>query len=267
MNFFGKMIVLIAAFGIPMVAVAADPSIEAAETSVRLGLTGGYGTYGRPNWALTSDNAGLVGVTAGFSDLSPSSVPGFLLPDLYGNFSYDFSDEVTTGPQLRDGTPFAAHYDAFYNDATVRLGAGTPVAGRMEVIPYVMAGYQNWSRNSAGPGGYGEFYQSETLGGGVRFDLAGSPRVVVSASAEGFAIIGGAGAGPSQDFDAGLGADTEERVSLDADYRLNRTWHAFAGLGVDHFGYGGARSNAPGFGAPSGAALQISSMFGLAYGF
>jgi hypothetical protein len=189
------------------------------------------------------------------------------LPDLYASAGYDFSAGVIGGPQGRDGTPFAAHDDAYYNTATIRLGAGAPVGGHMEMIPYVVAGYQNWSRTSAGPGGYGEFYQSEILGGGLRFDLAGTPSVVVSASAEGYAMIGGAGPGPSQDFNDDLGARAEERVSLDADYRLSRTWHAFAGLGVRHFEYNGYKPTAPGFGEPGGAALQISSMFGLAYGF
>jgi len=267
MNVFGKIILLSLAIGMPFGATAADPSIRAAETSVRLGLTTGYGSYGRMDFGQSSENGGLIGITAGFSDLSPSSVPGFLLPDLYANAGYDFSAGVASGPKEIIGTPFSAHDNAFYNTATIRLGAGTPVGVHMELIPYVVAGYQNWSRNTAGPGGYGEFYQSELLGGGVRFDIAGSPRVVFSASAEGFAVIGGAGAAPSQNFNGGMGDSAEERVSLDADYRLNRTWHAFAGLGVNHFAYAGERSAPPVMGEPGGAALQISSMFGLAYGF
>lgn len=267
MTVLGKMIVIFLALGMPLMAAASDPSIQAAETSVRLGLTAGYDAYDGAESGPTHESGGLVGFTAGISDLAPSRVPGFFLPDLYADAGYDFTEVALHGPDDQAGTPFSIHDDAYYNTATIRLGAGTPVDGHMEVIPYVVAGYQNWSRNTAGPGGYGGFYQSELLGGGVRFDLAGSPRVVLRALAEGFAILGGAGAGPSQNFGQGVGASAEERVSLDADYRLSRTWHAFAGLGLNHFTYDGARSAAPGFGSPGGAALQISSMFGLAYGF
>jgi hypothetical protein len=254
-------------FGMPAVAAASDPSIQAAETSVRLGLTGGYTAYTRSVPGADGQNGGFVGVTAGFSDLLPSSVPGFLLPDFYASAGYDFSGGATAGPRGGNGTPFSAHDSAYNNTATIRLGAGTPLGSHMEFIPYVLAGYQRWSRNNVGPGEYGEFYQGEMLGGGLRFDLAGSPSVVLSASAEGYVVIGGAGAGPSQNFDESLGASAEERVSLDADYRLNRTWHAFAGLGVNHFNYDGDKSTPYSFGEPGGAALQISSMFGLAYGF
>jgi hypothetical protein len=267
MDIWNKVAVLFMAVSVPLAAGASDQSIQAAETSVRLGLTGGYESYSRAGAEQSGQGAGVIGVTAGFSDLSPSSAPGFLLPDLYASAGYDFSAGVGSGKRDISDTPFAAHDNAYYNTATIRLGAGKPIGGHMEVIPYALAGYQNWSRNSAGPAGYGEFYQSEILGGGVRFDLAGSPSVVLSASAEGYAVVGGAGSGPSQNFDEGLGASAAERVSLDADYRLNRTWHAFAGLGVNHFEYGGAKITVSGLSGPGGASLQISSMFGLAYGF
>jgi hypothetical protein len=267
MDGWNKVAALFMAVSVPLMAVASDQSIQAAETSVRLGLTSGYESYGRVTSEQSGQGAGVIGITAGFSDLSSSSAPGFLLPDLYASAGYDFSAGFGNGKRDSSGTPFATHDNAYYNTATIRLGAGKPVGGRMELIPYALAGYRNWSRNSAGPAGYGEFYQSEILGGGVRFDLAGGPSVVLSASAEGYAVVGGGGSGPSQNFDEGLEASAAERVSLDADYRLNRTWHAFAGLGVNHFEYGGSKINAPGLAGPGGASLQISSMFGLAYGF
>jgi len=262
-----RFALFVVVLAVPVAAVASDPSIQAAETSVRLGLTGGYTAYSGVGLGADGENGGFVGVTAGFSDLSPASVPGFLLPDFYANAGYDFSDGATAGLRPSSGAPFAGHDSAYSNTATIRLGAGTPVGSHMEVIPYILAGYQNWSRNISGPGGYGAFYRAEMLGGGLRFDLAGSPSVVLSASAEGYAVIGGAGNGPSGRFDEGLGASAEERVSLDADYRLSRTWHAFAGLGVNHFDYDGAKATPSSLGGSGGAALQINSMFGLAYGF
>jgi hypothetical protein len=257
----------VVALAAPVAAAASDPSIQAAETSVRLGLTGGYTAYSKVGPGVDGENGGFGGVMAGFSDLSPASVPGFLLPDFYASAGYDFSDGATAGLRRASGTPFAAHDSAYSNTATIRLGAGTPIGSHMEVIPYILAGYQNWSRHSSGLGGYGGFYQAAMLGGGLRFDLAGSPSVVLSASAEGYAVIGGVGSGPSRNFDEGLGARAEERVSLDADYRLSRTWHAFAGLGVDHFDYNVMKSTPSSLGGPGATALQINSMFGLAYGF
>jgi opacity protein-like surface antigen len=267
MKMVGRSTWLILTIGVPLAAAASDPSIQAAETSVRLGLTGGDAAYSRLGPGMGGQNDGIVGVTAGFSDLSPSSVPGFLLPDFYANAGYEFSDGAISGAHGGGATPFADHSNAYNNTATIRLGAGTPIGSHMEAIPYIVAGYQNWSRNTAGPGWFGEFYQAEILGGGLRFDLAGSQRVVLSASAEGYAVLGGAGSGPSGNFDEGLGASAEERVSLDADYRLNRTWHAFAGLGVNHVEYEGSKSTTSGFDGSGGAALQVNSMFGLAYGF
>jgi hypothetical protein len=251
---------------LPAVVRAADPAIEAAETSVRLGSIAGYGSFASAGLR----NERLLGVTAGLSDLSSSAVPGYSFPDLYTAAAYSFSYgtwDAAQGWRYPSSTPFALHDNAYSNTAIVRLGLGTPVGGLMEAIPYVAAGYENWSRRGAGPGGYGGFYQSELLGGGLRFDVAASPAFIVSASAEGFAMIGGSGSAPSQDFSGDFGASAEERVSLDADYRLSRTWHAYAGLGINHFQYSGSKTSVADTGAALGAALQINSMFGIGYGF
>ena len=79
--------------------------------------------------------------------------------------------------------------------------------------------------------------------------------------------MGGTISVPSQDFSAGFGASAEERVSLDADYRIDNGWHAYAGLGLTHYGYTGSKPDGMGAYAPSSTTLQMNSMFGLAYGF
>jgi hypothetical protein len=163
--------------------------------------------------------------------------------------------------------PYHATDNAYTNTAIVRLGLGAALNNGMEIIPYLAGGYQNWYRNVGGAGGYSEFYQSGLLGGGIKLDLATSPVLVLSAAAEGLAVIGGDISVPSQDFSGDFGNTAEERVSLDADYRLSNAWHAFAGLGVTHYEYSGTKPSVSGLYEPLSTTLEINSMFGLAYGF
>ncbi len=101
----------------------------------------------------------------------------------------------------------------------------------------------------------------------MKLDLAASPLLVVSAVAEGFAVLGGTVSAPSQDFSAGFGASAEERVSLDADYQLTDAWHAFAGVGLTHYGYTGSKPGVAGIYEPLSTTFQLNSVFGFAYGF
>ena len=301
------LLAVLAAYAAPA-ARAAEPAIEAAETTVRLGITSGYGNY-EENVAPEDTEAGaLLGVSAGVSALTPA-LPGYLWPDLYTDVGYDFSGGFLNyqgNLENQQDTPYEARDNAYYNTAIVRLGAGAPLSGGREIIPYIAGGYQNWSRNIAGPAGYGEFYQAELIGGvqkwvipcnwkfpaenfsgdtyhnishrsvdlvgagpsgGLRMDFTGSPALILSAAAEGFAVVGGSVSVPSQDFDGRFGASAEERVSLDADYRLTRTWHAFAGLGLTHYEYAGSQPGADHLFEPLSTTLQVNTMFGLAYGF
>lgn len=262
----GGMLALVAVFS----AHAAAPAITAAESSVHLGLTAGYGGYEENIQPQDTETGGLVGFGVGISSLTPRSFGRFGWPDLYAGMSYDFSAgflQYHGNLQNSGNTPYVAHDDSYYNTAVVRLGLGwSPLSGT-ELIPYVAGGYQNWYRNVGGPAGYGEYYQTGMIGGGLKFDVAASPLLVVSAAAEGFALIGGMISVPAQEFSGRFGTSAEERVSLDADYRLNNAWHAFAGVGVSHYGYSGSKPNVVGVYEPLSTTLQINSMFGLAYGF
>jgi hypothetical protein len=249
---------------------AAAGPISAAETSVRLGLTGGYGAYAESVAPQDTEGGGLVGGSVSASALMPSAFGNFGLPDLYTDAGYDFSAGFLRyhgNLQNAAGTPYQADDHAFYNTAIVRLGLGHPIGGSGELIPYVAGGYQNWYRNVGGPDGVGEFYQAGLIGGGLRFDVAPNPLLVLSASAEGFAVIGGTISAPSTDFSGDFGTSAEERVGLDADYRLDHSWHAFAGLGVTHYNYTGSKAGAAGAYEPLSSTLQVNSMFGVAYGF
>lgn len=251
-------------------ASAAAPAINAAESSVRLGLTAGYGNYEENVQPQDTETGALLGFEAGLSTLRPSSIGQFGWPDFYANVTYDFSAGLFRyhgNLQNAESTAYAARDDSYYNTAIVRLGLGRPLSGNAEIIPYAAGGYQNWYRNVGGPAGYGEFYQTGMIGGGFKVDVAATPFLVVSAAAEGFAVIGGTVSAPSQNFSGSFGTSAEERVSLDADYRLNDSWHLFAGLGVTHYNYSGSKPNSVGVYEPSSTTLQVNSMLGLSYGF
>jgi hypothetical protein len=249
---------------------AAAPAIKAAETSVRLGLTAGYGKYEENVQPQDTEAGALLGFEAGVSSLTPTSIGRFGWPDLYADADDNFSAglfQYRGNLQNAERTPYSARDASYYNTAIVRLGLGRPVSGNAEIIPYVAGGYQNWYRNVGGRAGYGEYYQAGLLGGGLKLDIVAGPLLVVSAAAEGYAVIGGMISVPSKDFSGNFGTSAEERVSLDADYRLNNEWHAFAGLGITHYVYTGSKASSLGVYEPPSTTFQVNSLFGLAYGF
>lgn len=253
----------------PCVGRAADPAIAAAETSVRLGVSAGYGNFETNSAPQDNDAGALFGVTAGISALTTSVLPSTIWPDLYTEVGYDFSADLPDHARGAGVSAFSPRGgDATdYNTAIVRLGAGTPISAGQELIPYIAGGYQTWYRHAGGLGDTRDYYQAELAGGGLRLDVTESPSLVFSASAEGFAVIGGSVSAPSEAYDARFGTTAEERVSLGADYRLSRTWHAFAGVGVTHYEYAASQFGGMRVLAPFSSTLQVNSMFGLAYGF
>lgn len=251
-------------------ATRAQSGINASETAVRLGLSGGYASYEENVRPQDTEAGALFGIEAGVSSLTPTGFARYGWPDLYADVSDDFSGSfLHYQGNLQNGaqTPYDASDNGYYNTAIVRLGLGRPILGNAELIPYAAGGYQIWQRNIGGAGGYGEFYKTGMLGGGIKLDVLASPLLVVSASAEGYAVIGGGVDVPAQNFTGSFGTGAAERVSLDADYRLGDAWHAFAGLGLTHYGYTGSKPDAAGAYEPLSTTLQINSMFGLAYGF
>ncbi len=248
---------------------AADPAITAAETSVRLGLTAGYGQYEENIQPQDKESGALLGGTFSISALTGSGLGGGV-PDLYANAEYDFSAGLFTYKGNLQG-PAYEHYqapdNAYYNTVIVRLGIGRPIYQNGEIIPYLAGGYQNWYRNIGGPSGIGAYYQAGLIGGGLRFDITASPLLVLSASAEGLAVIGGNVSAPLESFTGNFGTSAEERVGLDADYRLSSSWHAYAGLGLTYYNYTASKIDSTGRYEPSSSTLQLNSMFGVAYGF
>jgi len=249
---------------------AADPQISNSETSVRLGLTAGFGTYEEAMSPQDTEHGALIGGMVSASALTPSVFGGIGLPDLYTDAGYDFTAGfLHYHGTLQDSanTAYRAGNSDYYNTAIVRLGLGRPVSDVGELIPYVAGGYQNLHRNVGGADAVGEYYQAGLVGGGLRFDVTATPLLILSASAEGLAVIGGTISAPSQNFVGDFGTSAEERVGLDADYRLDQSWHAFAGLGLTHYNYAGSKPDAAGGYEPLSSTLQVNSVFGIAYGF
>jgi opacity protein-like surface antigen len=256
--------------GIVPAAQAAASAITAAETNAQLAVTAGYSSYEENVFPQDTENGALLGFKAGISALVPSNLSAIGMPDLYTGIEYDFAAGFLNykgNLQSPAHPPYSADDNDYYNTAIVRLGLGRPVSPRVELIPYIAGGYQNWYRNIGGSAGYNEFYQSGLVGGGIRLDVTTSPMMVLSVSAESLAVIGAGISVPSQNFSADFGTSAEERVSLDADYRFTGAWHAFAGLGITHYEYAGSKANEVGIYEPLSTTFQINSLFGIAYGF
>lgn len=248
---------------------ALNPAVVAAETRVSLGFAVQGIRYGE-NFAGTSDQESgvLPGLTAGISRLGPLlGVSG-----IYTGVVYDFAG----GPLTYDGyiqggpgaglAPYTATDHARFNSLEVRLGRGVALSPRVDIIPFVAAGYQNWYRDIGGAGGYGEFYRAAVAGLGARVDVAVTDRLVVSATAEGLAVIGGRASAPALGFAGDFGTSGEEAVHLGADWRLGNALHLFAGLGVRHFDYTGSGLD-NGIYEPPSSTLIVRSEVGVTFGF
>lgn len=249
---------------------AADTAVVAAESAVRLGLSGGYGNYEENVSPQDTEAGALLGGSFDLSDLRPGVLGRWEFSDVYADASYGFVGGFLNykgNLQNNQETPYRAEDRADYNTVIVRLGVGRPLAGGRELIPYVAVGYQNWYRNVGGPSATGEYYQAGLIGSGLRFDVLVNSALVLSAFAEGFAVVGGTISAPSEEFRGNFGTSAEERVGLDADYRLDGPWHAYAGLGVEHYNYTGSKPDGMGVYEPSSSTMQLNSTIGLSFGF
>ncbi|MCU4159413.1 hypothetical protein AiwAL_04750 [Acidiphilium sp. AL] len=245
-----------------------NPAIAAAETRVALGVSVSGFLYRESFGGVSARESGVLpGFMASMSRLGP--VLG--VPDVYTGVVYDFSG----GPLAYRGyvqgsgqglSPYDATDHARFNHVEVRLGRALALTSSVDLIPFVVAGYQNWYRNVGGPAGYGEFYRAALAGVGAKLDVAVSDELVLSASAEGMAVLGGRASAPALDFTGNFGTSGEETVRLGADWRLGNVWHVFAGLGVRHFDYAGSGLN-NGYYEPPSRTLEFQSEIGVAFGF
>lgn len=230
-----------------LTAVRAGAAIRAAETSLGLGATavlfrGGGSTVASPGGEV---RAGRLGPAPGVAHL-------------YTAMIYDVSG----------GGPGPAGGSSLVDRVEVRLGGGfdpgrTRGSGRTMLIPFIAGGYEGWS----GPAN-ADVYHAALAGGGIKLDLAVSDGLVVSASAEGLAVLGGLATPDAAGNATGFGVSGEAAVRLGANLRLDGHWRAFAGLGLRYR----ERPQVGGrVGAPAGlmpaSTTEFRSVVGLAYGF
>lgn len=249
-------------------AATVNPAIVAAETRVSLGITATGFNY-RESFDNTSDTE--HGVLPGFSFGASRLGGAFGLTNVYTGVVYDFSGGALDyrGYLQRSGqrlVPYDQTESALVNRVEVRLGRAMPLMDTMAVLPFVAAGYQTWSRDIGGAGGYGSFYRAALAGFGARLDYAATDRLVLSATAEGLAVLGGDVSAPGLGFTASLGTSGEESVRLGADWRLDNAWHIFAGLDLQHFNYAGSKLN-NGYYEPPSSTFEARGEMGLAFGF
>jgi hypothetical protein len=224
------------------------------------------------------------------SDIESGWMPGFAakytlmgdyfssLPNLYFAVNYQFnSGDIAYHGALQNGTLLEGTDSATTNWVLARLGMGLPIAQSWMFTPYIAGGYQNWNRNLQGAHGYTEKYNAGLVGVGLMLQYAPTAQLVLSANAQGLAVIGGGmtpSGTPLQDRlgTASFGSSGQERISLDADYRLNSSWHVYGGLNFTHFNYTGGALNSPlaqflDYTEPPSSTNLFGMQLGVAYGF
>lgn len=245
-----------------------NPAIVAAETRVSLGLTAtGF------NYRETFDNASDEehGVLAGFGVGASRLGELFGVSNVYTGILYDFSGgSVNYKGYLQNSGRGLVPYDQAettrINRFEVRLGRAVPLMNSLAILPFVTAGYQTWARNVGGSGDYGTFYRAVLAGFGAKLDYAATNRLMLSATGEGYALVGGHVSSPYLGFSASMAASGEEAVRLGADWRLDNAWHIFAGLDLRHFNYAGSKLN-NGFYEPTSSTFEARGEMGVAFGF
>lgn len=279
-----QSLLLLSALTLPGVALAngmatQDPILR-ANNEIGLAATGTLMNYQEH---ITQFN--------GQTDIESGWMPGFQvkyslmgnyfssLPNLYFAVNYDYSngDLHYQGFLQPSGAPFQGTDGAVTNRVVARLGMGLPLTQSWMLTPYLAGGYQNWDRNLQGSYGYKEKYSAGLVGAGFMLQFAPTRRLVLSANAQGFAVIGGGMTPSGNAFEdhlgtASFGTSGEERVSLDADYRLNGSWHIYGGLDFTHFNYTGGPLNSPlaqliGAAEPPSSTNLFGMQLGVAYGF
>lgn len=225
-------------------------AIRSAETNLGLGA------------AVSAFWAGGTAVGAPGGEVRASRLgPGLDLGNLYTGMVYDVSG-AGLGP--------AGGTRGLVNRVEVRLGSGfretgRGMLGRAMLIPFVAGGYEGWSGGGTAFGD-GGVYHAALAGGGIKVDLAVSSTLVVSATAEGLAVLGGRLTSDTRGVADSFGVSGEASVRLGADLRLSRNWQVFAGLGVR---YRPQPDSAGGtFAGPMPVSTtELQSVIGLAYGF
>lgn len=230
--------------GGPMIPAAGANAIRQVDNGIGIAATGTLMNYQEH-------------ITPGPSDTESGWMPGFAVHFDYltpSNIYLHLGYSRSAGGIHYDGATQAGVPVQTTDDATIQRFLGKAgytfwLAPNMAVTPYVAAGYQWWNRDLQGIGaakGYTEDYHSPLVGAGALFQYSVMPRLVLSADAEMLAVTGG---GMTPHIDDGIfgsahfGTTGEERVGLQANYRVSGPWSVFGGLSFTHFNYTGGKLN------------------------
>ncbi|MHB1513110.1 MAG: hypothetical protein ACYCTF_09380 [Acidiferrobacter sp.] len=142
-------------------------------------------------------------------------------------------------------------------DINGRVGFGYGFYRRMALIPYFSIGIHRWQRNVGNGQGAGgiEDYTNGNLGGGLLWEMAVAPRVVLAIHAMGGFTFGAQITNTDPVFidsstntlyyareTVALGDRAYESGGVRATYLINRVWRTFVSVDVIHFGYGASAS-------------------------
>jgi len=255
--------------------LAASPPVLAAENNFEINLDVMHTQY-HENFPAPGgdDEAGWdPGFGVGASVLLPTQPgnPGAL--DYYASLAYNFNAghiRYYGHTQLYQGNePLDAADQAVFQRIEARLGAGFPILGGGESIPFIIGGYQAWNRNvdfTYGVGG-GEFYHSGLFGAGWKFDQPIGSALVASLTGAFYGLAGGGNSNAYIDFGRGFGVTPEERVDLGLDDAIAGHFHMFSSAFWEHFNYSGTRPDAFGDYEPFNTTTQFGLNIGAAYSF
>jgi len=268
-----------AGYGATGFAMAAHNEIIAAESTLSLSAGFMHQQYHENLREGTGDdeNGFTYGMGAGISGLVPNPL---LRADVYTALNFDFNAGSITygGHYLFSGLPATATDNAVFNRLELRFGPGFMLDDGLEVIPFAAGGYQAWNRNvnQKDEIGSDEFYRAGLLGGGVRLDYAATPQLVLSATGEILAVVGGGTRSNNLGLNFEFGPTGEERVELGADYAVSGPFHVFGTFDWEHFDYSGSKLSAAtldigGFGykfyEPLSTTTQFGANMGVEYSF
>jgi len=231
---------MVGVFAVP-VTYAAVPLVQAVETSINIDGIVQHTQYHENVSPIGDDESGFNGGGGvNISSLLPVK-PGYS-PDLYTYIGYNLeAGGIHYGGHFQDGTPLSATDNAVFQNIEARIGAGFPLNTGIEVIPFIVGGYQAWNRNIDGPGidGGGEFYHSGLFGFGVKFDEPVSSTVVLSETGEFLGLAGGGVHNPYVNFGRGFGVTPEEKFEFSVADQITPRWHVTGSAFVEHFNYSG----------------------------
>jgi len=239
----------ILALGImPATAHAASLEVQNAESTVYFD-TGFMHQQYHENISPGDDESGSTpGFGIGFSVLRSTNPRNLGAIDLYalldyhlngGNINYSGHTQIFNGYNF-DYAPLSATDHAIFQNVEARIGAGFPLVGGGESIPFLSLGYQSWSRDvtSDEVGPSSELYHEGAFGGGWKFDLPVGKTLVASATGQILALAGGGISAGSSTLGT-FGVSPEEKLELGLDDAITPRWHVFAKANLTHYTYPG----------------------------